>query len=145
MRLMPHQILQKLSENSRNRAQHEMTALSRQRQKLIQHIEETASHLKELGKQREQTLKVGAQASLLIVFNEIIVEQREQMRRLEESLEQLHLQEQTLLNRWLEHDHQSKVFGKMDNRLRACEQRSLERRRQRLDDDRTASIVAAGI
>jgi len=145
MRLMPHQVLQKLSENSRNRAQHELTALSQQKQKLIQHLEETESHLKELGKQREQTLKIGAQASLLIVFNEMIVEQHEQMRRLETSLEQLHLQEQTLLNRWLDHDHQSKVFGKMDNRLRADEQRSLERRRQRLDDDRAASIVAAGI
>jgi len=145
MRLMPHQVLQKLSENSRNRAQHELTALSRQRQKLIQHIEETESHMKELGKQREQTLKVGAQASLLVMFNEIIVEQREQMGQLEASLEQLHLQEQVLLDRWLEHDHQSKVFGKMDTRLRAGEQRSLERRRQRLDDDRAASIVAAGI
>lgn len=145
MRLMPHQVLQKLSENSRNRAQHELTALSQQRQKLIQHIEETESHLKELGKQREQTLKIGVQTSLLIVFNEIIVEQQEQMRRLETSLEQLNLQEQTLLNRWLDHDHQSKAFGEMDNRLRAYEQRSLERRRQRLDDDRAASIVAAGI
>jgi len=145
MRLMPHQVLQKLSENSRNRAQHELAALSGQRQKLIQHFEETELHLKELGKQREQTLKVGAQAGLLIVFNEIIAEQREQMRRMEESLEQLHLQEQTLLNRWLEHDHQSKAFGKMDSHLQACEQRSLGRRRQRLDDDRAASIVAASI
>jgi len=145
MRLMPHQVLQKLSENSRDRAQHELVAISRQRQQLLQHIDETESNLKELGKQREQTLKVGAQASLLIIFDEMIAEQRIQTRQMEDSLEQLHLQEQTLLRHWLKSDHRSKAFGKMDSRLQAGEQRSMNRHQQRQDDDRAASAVAVSI
>jgi len=145
MRLMPHQVLQKLSENSRNRAQHELSALSQQRQRLMQQLEEAESHLKELGKQRDQTLKVGAQASMLIIFNEMMSEQYEQEKQLEASLEELHLQEQILLKRWMEHDHQSKAFGKMDKRIQTSEQRMLARRRQRLDDDRAASLITAAI
>ncbi len=142
MRLMPHQVLQKLSENSRNRAQQELAVLNRQRQALVRHIVETESHLKELEEQREQTLRVGAQAGLLVVFDEMLAEQRQQTGRMKEALEQLHPQEKILLNLWLEADQRSKTFDRMDARLRSSEQRILERQQQRLDDDRA---IAAGI
>lgn len=145
MRLMPHQVLQKLSEHARNRAQYELAALSQQRQHLMLQIEEAEAHLKVLETQREQALKVGAKAGMFIIFNEMMDEQREQEKQLESSLEQLHLQEQTILKRWLEHDRQSKAFGKMDKRIQAADQRILVRRQQHQDDDRAASVIAAGI
>ncbi|MDQ6971163.1 MAG: flagellar FliJ family protein [Mariprofundaceae bacterium] len=139
MRLLPHQVLKKLAENARNRAQHELTALSRQRQTLHEQRDQAQGHIRELQTQRSQAMRTTVQAGSLLMYEELIDEQKTRILQLENGLEELHNQEQQLLKRWLEHDRKGKAFARIDEKFIAQANRAMDRRLQNISDDRAAS------
>jgi len=139
MRLLPHQVLKKLAEHARNRAQYELAALNSQRQKLYTQRDELLAHIKHIQQQREQAIRISFQAGTLQMFEETIREQKQQIAMLEDNMEQLHGQEQELLKRWLEQDRRSKSLTRIDEKFARQAASALDRHQQRMDDDRAAS------
>ncbi len=139
MRLMPHQILQKLSERERQRAGQELAALGRERRHIMQRMEDAESHLETLARQREQALRLGARAGMLMVMDEMMQEHQHRIEQLHARLDRVHEQEQAVLRHWLELDGREKALGKMDARLHAQQRRRQEIRQQRESDDWAAA------
>ena len=138
MRLMPHQILQKLGERERQRAGQELAALGRERRDIMQRMTETEARLEELARQREHTLRMGARAGMLVLMDEMMREHQARIARLEARMERVHEQEQAVLRRWLELDGRDKALAGMEERLKRARRRAMDARRQREDDDRAA-------
>lgn len=138
MRLMPHQILQKLGERERQRAGQELAALGRERRDIMQRMTETEARLEELARQREHTLRMGARAGMLVLMDEMMREHQARIARLEARMDRVHEQEQAVLRRWLELDGRDKALAGMEERLKRARRRAMDARRQREDDDRAA-------
>jgi len=139
MRLLPHQVLKKLAEYARNRAQYELAALNAQRQQLYTQRDTLLTHIKQVQQQREQAIRISVQAGTLQMFEETISEQKQQISILEDKMEYLHGQEQELLKRWLEQDRRSKALTRVDEKFVHQAASALDRHQQRIDDDRAAS------
>jgi len=139
MRLQPHQVLKKLAEQARSRAQFELAALNNQRQQLHTQRDSLLLHIKHVEEQSHQAIRMSVQASTLQTYDEIITEQKQQIAMLENKMEQLHGQEQELLKRWLEQDRRGKALARIDEKFIREAKVALDRHQQRLDDDRTAS------
>ncbi len=138
MRLMPHQILQKLGERERQRAGQELAALGRERRDIMQRMTETEARLEELARQREHTLRMGARAGMLVLMDEMMREHQARIARLEARMDRVHEQEQAVLRRWLELDGRDKALAGMEDRIQRTRRRAIDARRQREDDDRAA-------
>ncbi len=138
MRLMPHQILQKLGERERQRAGQELAALGRERRDIMQRMTETEARLEELARQREHTLRMGARAGMLVLMDEMMREHQARIARLEARMDRVHEQEQAVLRRWLELDGRDKALAGMEERIQRTRRRAIDARRQREDDDRAA-------
>ena len=138
MRLMPHQILQKLGERERQRAGQELAALGRERRDIMQRMTETEARLEELARQREHTLRMGARAGMLVLMDEMMREHQARIARLEARMDRVHEQEQAVLRRWLELDGRDKALAGMEDRIQRTRRRAMDARRQREDDDRAA-------
>ncbi len=142
MRLLPHQVLKKLAEHARSRAQYELAALNRQRQQLHTQRDLLLEHIRQIQKQRNQAIRMTVQAGALLMYDELISEQNLQITLLEEKMNALHAQEQELLKRWLEHDRRGKAFAHIDKKFMDKARLALDRKQQKIDDDRAASRLA---
>ncbi|MDX8392650.1 MAG: flagellar FliJ family protein [Mariprofundaceae bacterium] len=142
MKLLPHQVLKKLAEHERNRAQYELAALSKQRKQLATQRQQCVGDIKQIQIQRNQAISMTVQAATLLMYDELLGEQNRQITQLENKMQQLHAQEQTLLKRWLAHDRRGKTFAHIDEKFIAKAKLALDRHQQRMDDDRTASRLA---
>jgi len=139
MTLQPHQVLKKLAESARNKAQFELSALSRQRHALRDQSQQAREHIQQIRDQREKAIRMTVQAGTLMMYDELIGEQNQLITRLETAMEQLHAQEQALLRQWLGHDSRGKAFDRIDKKFIAEANRVLDRKLQQIDDDRAGS------
>jgi len=142
MKLLPHQVLKKLADHARSRAQYELAALNRQRQEFRQLRDQALAHIGQIQEQREKAIRMTVQAGTLMMYDELISEQKLHIGCLDTALEQLHGQEQALLHRWLEQDRRSKAFERIDRKFIAQANRALDRRLQQIDDDRIAGRLS---
>jgi len=142
MTLQPHQVLKKLAESARNKAQFELTALSRQRHALSEKSQQAREHIQQIRNQKEQAIRMTVQAGTLMMYDELIGEQTLLITRLEAAMQQLHAQEQTLLHQWLNHDSRGKAFDRIDKKFIAEANRALDRKLQKIDDDRVGARSA---
>jgi len=142
MKMMPHQVLKKLNDNARNKAQYELATLSRKRHELRQQREQALAHMQGIREQKERNLRIAVQAGMLMVYDELIEEQSRYVASLEAAIEALHGQEQALLRQWLSHDSRGKAFDRIDRKFIEQANRALDRRLQRADDDRVAARLA---
>ncbi|MDQ6965709.1 MAG: hypothetical protein Q9M23_02160, partial [Mariprofundaceae bacterium] len=139
MTLQPHQVLKKLAESERNKAQFELSALSRQRHVLREKSQQAKEHIQQIRNQKEQAIRMTVQAGTLMMYDEQIGEQNLLITRLETAMEQVHAQEQALLRQWLNHDSRGKAFARIDKKFIAEANRALDRKLQQIDDDRVAA------
>jgi len=139
MTLQPHQVLKKLAESARNKAQFELSTLSRQRHALREKSQQAREHIQQIRDQKEQAIRMTVQAGTLMMYDELIGEQNLLITRLEAAMEQLHAQEQALLRQWLNHDSRGKAFARIDKKFIAEANRALDRKLQQIDDDRVAA------
>jgi len=149
MKLLPHQVLKKLAENERNKAQYELAALSHQRQELRKQREQAVAHIRQVREQKEKAIRMTVQAGTLMMYDELIREQNTLIARLDAAIDVLHGQEQALLRQWLSHDSRGKAFDRIDKKFITEANRVLDRKLQQIDDDRVAGRLtgplAAGV
>ncbi|HCS14092.1 MAG: hypothetical protein COS82_09470 [Zetaproteobacteria bacterium CG06_land_8_20_14_3_00_59_53] len=149
MKLLPHQVLKKLAENERNKAQYELAALSHQRQELRKQREQAVAHIRQVREQKEKAIRMTVQAGTLMMYDELISEQNTLIARLDAAIDVLHGQEQALLRQWLSHDSRGKAFDRIDKKFITEANRVLDRKLQQIDDDRVAGRLtgplAAGV
>lgn len=143
------QVLKKLAENERNKAQYELAALSHQRQELRKQREQAVAHIRQVREQKEKAIRMTVQAGTLMMYDELISEQNTLIARLDAAIDVLHGQEQALLRQWLSHDSRGKAFDRIDKKFITEANRVLDRKLQQIDDDRVAGRLtgplAAGV
>ncbi|MDQ6987761.1 MAG: flagellar FliJ family protein, partial [Mariprofundaceae bacterium] len=99
-------------------------------------------HIRQIQSQRNQAIRMTVQAGTLLMYDELIGEQNRQITLLENKMDALHTQEQELLKRWLAHDRRGKTFARIDEKFIAKANLALDRKQQKIDDDRAASRLA---
>ena len=139
MRLSPHEVLAKLAGHKRNKAEEALAAMAARRQELQARSEEVTGYLTQLEQQREQVLKGGTQASMLLMMESAMAEQHERIEKIESALVRIHEQEQQLIQEWIASNQKNKIHEKMQSASDRKEQRLQDRKAQQQLDDIYAS------
>ncbi|MDX8395665.1 MAG: hypothetical protein R8K22_04545 [Mariprofundaceae bacterium] len=135
MRLSPHQVLASLADNERNKAEDALMAMAKKRQGLRGRKEAVELHIQQLGNQRKDTMKEKTQAATLMMMDSAMLEQRDHLEQIQAELEQLHIEEQELLQHWVSAHQKNKTHQKMIDADEKKKQRLKDRRvQQQLDD-----------
>jgi flagellar biosynthesis chaperone FliJ len=109
--------------------------MAARRQELQARCEEVMVYMAQLEQQREQVLKGGTQASMLMMMEAAMNEQHERIVKIRSALEKVHEQEQSLLQGWIVANRKNRVHEKMQGEAAKKERRLQERRvQQQLDD-----------
>lgn len=145
MKLLPHQVLKKLAENSRRKAQHALASLNARRHDLQQQREAALAHIGRIRRQREQSIRMSVQAGTLQMFDTLIADEHRRIADIETEMNALHEQEQQLLRQWLQHNNREKALAHLDDKFIARANRALDRRTQQLADDRAAARLQHGL
>jgi flagellar biosynthesis chaperone FliJ len=139
MSLSPHEVLAKLANQERSRAEEELGAMAAKRLDLQSRREEVIDYLAQLEQQRDQVLKGGTQASMLMMMDSAMDEQRERIEKIKAALERIHEQEQLLIQGWIAANRKNMVHEKMQSASEKKAQRIQDRRAQQRQDDVFAS------
>jgi len=139
MSLSPHQVLAKLADHERSQAEEALSAMAAKRQDLQTRREEVVVYLEQLGQQREQVMKGGTQASMLMMMETAMEEQHERIEKIKGALERIHEQEKALIQGWIAANQKNKVHEKMQDKSDKIEQRLSDRKAQQQMDDMCAS------
>lgn len=145
MRLSPHEVLAKLAGHERNKAEEALAAIAAKRQELRARSEEVAVYLAQLKQQREQILKGGTQASMLLMMESAMDEQHERIEKIESALLRIHEQEQQLIQKWIASNQKNRIHEKMQGISDKKEQRLQDRKAQQQLDDIFASRKREGM
>lgn len=145
MSLSPHQVLARLAENERTKAQEALAALGRQRQILQQRRGEVEVTMQQLIVQRDATLEAGTEASTLLMMEAAKREQQLYLLQIESEMNELYESEAALIRDWAaanqKHDSHDKMQQKLDKKvLRANE----TRQQKQMDDIFAAKYVREG-
>jgi len=145
MSLSPHQILARLAENERAKAQEALAALARQRQKLQKRRGDVEVSMQQLIVQRDVTLETGTDASTLLMMEAAMREQQLHLLQIESDMSALYESEATLIRGWVvanqKYDSHDKMQQKLDKKvLRANETRN----QKQMDDMFAAKYVREG-
>jgi len=145
MSLSPHQILARLAENERTKAQEALAALGRQRQVLQQRRGDIEITMQQLIVQRDTTLEAGTEASTLLMMEAAKREQQLYLLQIESEMNALYESEAALIQNWVaanqKHDSHAKMQQKLDKKiLRANE----TRQQKQMDDIFAAKYVREG-
>jgi len=138
MTLSPHQVLAKLAEHDRTRAEEALSAMAAKRNELRARCEEVTIYLKQLGQQREQVMKGGTQASMLLMMESAMDEQHERIEKINAALERIDEQEKALVQGWIAANQKNKIHAKMQDKNDKIEQRLSDRKSQQQMDDMCA-------
>lgn len=145
MRLSPHEVLAKLAGHERNKAEEALAAMVAKRQELQARCEEIAVYLTQLEQQREQVLKGGTQASMLLMMESAMDEQHERIEKIKSALLRIHEQEQQLIQEWIASNQKNRVHEKMQSVSDKKERRLQDRKTQQQLDDIFASRTREGL
>ncbi len=139
MSLSPHEILAKLANHERSKVEEALSAMAARRQELRARCEEVTVYLKQLRQQREQVLKGGTQASMLLMMEAAMAEQHERIEEINVSLQAIYEQEQHLIQAWVTANQKNKVHEKMQRKFDKKEQRLQDIKTQQQLDDMSGS------
>ncbi|MES0372102.1 MAG: flagellar FliJ family protein [Mariprofundaceae bacterium] len=137
--MSPHEVLAKLAGHERTKAEEALAAMAARRQELQGRCEEVTVYLTQLKQQREQILKGGTQASMLLMMESAMEEQHERIEKIEAALLRIHEQEQLLIQGWIVSNQKNKIHEKMQDASDKKEQRLQDRKSQQQLDDIFAS------
>jgi len=145
MSLSPHQVLARLADNERTKAQEALAALGRQRQVLQQRRGEVEVAMQQLLVQRDATLKTGTEASMLLMMEVAKREQQLYLLQIESEMNELYESEAALIQDWVaanqKHDSHDKMQQTLDKKvLKAKDVRS----QKQMDDIFAAKYVREG-
>jgi flagellar biosynthesis chaperone FliJ len=145
MSLSPHQVLARLADNERTKAQEALASLGRQRQALQQRRGEVEVAMQQLVVQRDATLKVGTEASMLLMMEAAKREQQLYLLKIESEMNELYESEAALIRDWVaanqKHDSHDKMQQTLDKKvLKANDVRS----QKQMDDIFAAKYVREG-
>jgi len=141
MSLSPHEILAKLANHERSKVEEALSAMAARRQELRARCEEVTVYLKQLRQQREQVLKGGTQASMLLMMEAAMAEQHERIEEINISLQAIYEQEQHLIQDWVTANQKNKVHEKMQRKFDKKEQRLQDIKTQQQLDDMSGSRI----
>jgi len=145
MSLSPHQVLSRLAENERTKAQEALAALGRQRQALQKKRSEIEVSMQQLMIQRDATLASGTEASTLLMMQAAMHEQQADLLQLESEMNELYETELALMRDWTAANQKHDSHGKMQKTLDKKIARANETRRQKqMDDIFAAKYVREG-
>ncbi len=145
MSLSPHQILARLAENERTKAQEALAALGRQRQELQKRRGEVEMSMQQLIVQRDTTLETGTEASTLLMMEAAMREQQSYLLQIESGMNELHESEAVLIRDWVAANQKHGSHNKMQQTLDKKISRANETRRQKqMDDIFAAKYVREG-
>jgi len=139
MRLTPQQVLAKLADFERDKAQEQLTLLQRERQRLLAARQEIDDSGRRLRQQRDEALRNRTEAMLLLMLDQALGEQQLRLAAADEELRALDMREQQMMQSWLQQEMKSRSFHKLDDEVRRTEALRQERRAQQRLDDLTAS------
>jgi len=142
MGLSPHQVLSKLAEKKCEDAQVSLAEFERQRGLIEQKCTELKKHRVQLMQERDALLHGSTKASMLMMLGEAMQEQHLRLQQLEQGLQTLHKQEQSIRAEWVLANQEQEVHQKMQKKLDHAAQRKQELRRQQQMDDVFAARVA---
>jgi len=145
MSLSPHQVLARLADNERTKAQEALASLGRQRQVLQQRRGEVEVAMQQLIVQRDATLKAGTEASMLLMMEAAKREQQLYLLKIESEMNELYESEAALIRDWVaanqKHDSHDKMQKTLDKKaLKANDVRS----QKQMDDIFAAKYVREG-
>lgn len=139
MSMSPHEVLAKLAGHERDRAEETLSAMAAKRLDLHSRCEEVKVYLQQLYQQREQVLKGGTQASMLMMIDAAMDEQQERIEKIMDALERIEEQEQLLIQGWIAANQKNKIHEKMRSASDKKEKRIQDRRDQQGMDDMCAA------
>ena len=145
MGLSPHQVLSKLAEKKREDAQVSLAEFERQRGLIEQKCTELKSYRAQLTQERDALLHGSTKVSMLMMLGEAMQEQHLRLQQLEQGLQTLHEQEQSIRAEWMLANQEQEVHQKMQKKLDDAAQRKQDLRRQQQMDDVFAARVARGV
>ncbi len=139
MSMSPHEVLAKLAGHERERAEEALSAMAAKRLDLQSRREEVMAYLQQLQQQREQVLKGGTQASMLLMMDSAMDEQHERIEKIMKALQRVEEQEQLLIQGWIAANQKNKIHEKMQDASNRKEKRIQDRRDQQGMDDMCAA------
>lgn len=145
MSLSPHQILARLAENERAKAQEALAALGRQRLCLQKRRAEVETSMQQLILQRDAALETGTEASTLLMMEAAMREQQSYLLQIESDVNELYESEAALIRDWVAANQKHDSHGKMQQTLDKKVSRANETRSQKqMDDIFAAKYVREG-
>jgi len=145
MSMSPHEVLAKLAGHDRERAEEALSAMAAKRLDLQSRREEVKAYLQQLQQQREQVLKGGTQASMLMMMETAMDEQQERIEKIMAALQRIEEEEQLLIQGWIAANQKNKIHEKMQSATDKKEKRIQDRRDQQGMDDRCAARNRQGL
>lgn len=139
MSMSPHEVLARLAGHERDQAEEALSAMAARRLDLQSRGEEVKRYLQQLHQQREQVLKGGTQASMLMMMDAAMDEQRERIEKIMDALQRIEEQEQLLIQGWIAANQKNKIHEKMQSASDKKEKRIQDRRDQQGMDDMCAA------
>ena len=139
MSMSPHEVLAKLAGHERDRAEEALSAMAAKRLDLQSRGDEVKAYLQQLQQQREQVLKGGTQASMLMMMETAMDEQQERIENISAALQRIEEQEQLLIQGWVAANQKNKIHEKMQDASDRKEKRIQDRRDQQGMDDMCAA------
>jgi len=145
MSLSPHQVLGRLAENARTKAQEALTSLARQRQVLQRKHRDVEVSMQQLIAQRNATLESGTEASMLLMMEAAMNEQQTCLLQIELQMNELSESEEALIADWTaanqKHDSHDKMQQKIDKKAARANE---TRYQKQMDDIFAAKYVREG-
>lgn len=135
MSLSPHQILARLAENERTKAQEALAALGRQRLGLQKKRVEAEASMQQLIVQRDAALEAGTEGFALLMMEAAMREQQSYLLQVEASMNELYESEAALVRDWVAANQKHDSHGKMQQTLDKKVSRANETRSQKQTDD----------
>jgi len=144
MTLSPHQILSRLAEQERTKAQEELAALGCQRKSLQEKRATVEYAVQQLIIQRDEVLKKGTEASMLLMMEAAMHEQQSSLLAIEAEMKVLYESEATLIQRWVTANQKHDSHGKMQKNLDKKQEKLHDIRLQKQMDDIFAAKYVRG-
>ncbi len=141
MSLSPHQILSRLADQERMKAQEELATLGKERQRLEALRQEAEASKGRLRQERERVLEQKTEASVLWMIEEAMQEQQDMVHLVDVNLQKIHEEESQLLKDWIAANRKHDTHDKIQKAAEKKQIRLNEQRIQRQLDDLFASFT----
>ncbi len=141
MSLSPHQILSRLADQERMKAQEELATLGKERQRLEALRQDAEASQARLRQERERVLEQKTEASVLWMIEEAMQEQQDMVHLVDVNLQKIHEEESQLLKDWIAANRKHDTHDKIQKAAEKKQMRLNEQRIQRQLDDLFASFT----